>query len=108
MLAFPLLWSMPEDVQRNDLLHYESVTHPNGPAMTWGVFSTGWLDLGQFDEADRLFDKAYKSYVREPFKVSQTFTIIRRNAFRTIGIGFIVFVRSTRNQLLEYPENHLT
>jgi len=69
MLGFPLMWTMPDDVRENDLLWYETVTHPNGPAMTWGVFSTGWLDLGQFTKADELFTKAYNSYAREPFKV---------------------------------------
>lgn len=70
MLGFPLMWTMPDDVRENDLLWYETVTHPNGPAMTWGVFSTGWLDLQQFTKADELFTKAYNSYAREPFKVS--------------------------------------
>jgi trehalose/maltose hydrolase-like predicted phosphorylase len=69
MLGYPLLWSMPDDVRRNDLTFYEAVTNPDGPAMTWGVFSTGWLDLGDYARADALFDKAYRSYVREPFKI---------------------------------------
>ena len=35
--------------------------------------------------------------------------VFRRNlAFRAIGIGFAMFVRSTRQQLLEYLENRLT
>lgn len=75
MLGFPLLWSMPDDVRNNDLVNYEAVTHPNGPAMTWGVFSTGWLDLGDYQNADRLFDKAYKDYAREPFKVANNINI---------------------------------
>jgi len=69
MLGFPLMWAMPDDVRQNDLEWYETVTYPEGPAMTWGVFSTGWLDLGQFTKADELFTKAYSSYAREPFKV---------------------------------------
>ena len=32
----------------------------------------------------------------------------RCKPFRTIGIGFVMFIRSTRNQLLEYLENRLT
>ena len=75
LLGFPLLWSMPEDVRRNDLEHYAKVTHPNGPAMTWGMFALGWLDLGEKAKADELFDaKAYKLYVREPFKASARYT----------------------------------
>jgi hypothetical protein len=70
MLGFPLLWSMPDDVRQNDLIHYETVTNPNGPAMTWGIFSTGWLDLGNFSTADQLFNKSYASYAHEPFKVT--------------------------------------
>jgi len=69
MLGFPFHWTMPDDVRRNDLTYYESVTHPNGPAMTWGIYSIGWLDLANFDEADAMFSRAYLLYSREPFKV---------------------------------------
>ena len=36
--------------------------------------------------------------------------LFRRNAvaFRAIVMGYFMFVRSTRNQLLEYLENRLT
>jgi len=69
MLGFPYHWSMPDDVRRNDLTWYETVTHPQGPAMTWGIHSIGWLDLGNFIKADELFNHAYVQYAREPFKV---------------------------------------
>ena len=39
LLAFPLMWDMPADVRRNDLEIYEDITNPDGPAMTWGIFS---------------------------------------------------------------------
>jgi protein-glucosylgalactosylhydroxylysine glucosidase len=48
---------------------YEASTRSDGPAMTWGVFCTGWLDVGDFKTALSYFPKSYAN-VREPFKVS--------------------------------------
>jgi len=69
MLGFPFLWSMPDDVRRNDLEWYETVTHPDGPAMTWSIHAIGWLDLGDFARADAMFLRSYEAYTREPFNV---------------------------------------
>ena len=69
LLGFPLLWPMPEDVRRNDLLHYEPRTNPEGPAMTWSMFSVSWMDLGEEEKAAQLFRRSYEPYVRQPFKV---------------------------------------
>ena len=71
LMGYPLLWQMPDDVRRNDLLEYEGVTSPGGPAMTWGVFATGWLDVGDDQKAAVLFNRSYQLYYREPFKVIQ-------------------------------------
>lgn len=64
------MWRMPEDVRRNDLETYERLTDPGGPAMTWGMYSVGWLELGREAEAQALFERSYRPYVREPFKAS--------------------------------------
>jgi hypothetical protein len=43
LLGFPLLWSMPDDVRRNDLELYDNITHPEGPAMTWSMYAVGYV-----------------------------------------------------------------
>lgn len=37
--------------------------------MTWGMHSIGFLDVGEFEEADRLLERSYKGYQRVPFYV---------------------------------------
>lgn len=44
LLGYPLNVSMPHDVKTNDLAVYESTTDPNGPAMTWAMYSMEALD----------------------------------------------------------------
>ncbi len=39
LLGYPLMRDMPDDVRRNDLELYESITTPDGPAMTWSMFA---------------------------------------------------------------------
>lgn len=45
LLGYPLLLSMPTWLRKNDLDIYEPVTDPDGPAMTWGMFAIGHLEL---------------------------------------------------------------
>ncbi|XP_052787604.1 protein-glucosylgalactosylhydroxylysine glucosidase-like [Mya arenaria] len=54
LLGFPLQLAMTSDVRRNDLEIYENTTGA-GPAMTWGMFAIGWLELNQTDRAEGLF-----------------------------------------------------
>ncbi|XP_072035583.1 protein-glucosylgalactosylhydroxylysine glucosidase-like [Amphiura filiformis] len=73
LLGFPLMVDMPEQVRKNDLMFYESyngkdVTDPNGPAMTWGMFAVGWMDLGNMTKANELFEKSFLN-IQQPFKV---------------------------------------
>ncbi|XP_076464028.1 protein-glucosylgalactosylhydroxylysine glucosidase-like [Babylonia areolata] len=67
MLGFPFKWPMPEEVRRNDLTYYASVT-PGGPAMTWSIFAISWLRLGEKDKADAAFHNSTRN-IQEPFKV---------------------------------------
>ena len=64
------MWPMSNEVRRNDLLAYERLTRIDGPAMTWSMHSIGFLELGDFNKADQLFQRSYQSYVRAPFNVS--------------------------------------
>ena len=36
LIGFPLMWKMNDSIRKNDLLFYENLTRPTGPAMTWG------------------------------------------------------------------------
>ncbi|CAG2204494.1 ATHL1 [Mytilus edulis] len=65
LLGYPLMMNLSKEVRRNDLLQYERVT-PGGPAMTWGMFAIGWLELNQLDKANALFARQFDN-VREPF-----------------------------------------
>jgi hypothetical protein len=64
------MWPMSSVVRQNDLLAYEPLTRVDGPAMTWSMYSIGFIELGDFDKGDQLFGRSYQSYVRSPFNVS--------------------------------------
>jgi trehalose/maltose hydrolase-like predicted phosphorylase len=71
LLGYPLLWKgMTLESRRADLLFYENVTDEQGPAMTWGMHSIGFLELdGQdTDKSYRLFNKSYAN-VKDPYFV---------------------------------------
>jgi trehalose/maltose hydrolase-like predicted phosphorylase len=70
LLGFPLMWPMSDEVKKNNLLAYEPLTRSDGPAMTWSMYSIGFLQLNHFDKADQLFQRSYQSYVRSPFNVN--------------------------------------
>uniref|UniRef100_A0A3Q2YF36 Protein-glucosylgalactosylhydroxylysine glucosidase n=1 Tax=Hippocampus comes TaxID=109280 RepID=A0A3Q2YF36_HIPCM len=55
-------------IRRNDLEVYEIVTDPHGPAMTWGMFAIGWLELGDAQKAQRLLEKCFRN-IQGPFQV---------------------------------------
>ena len=68
LLGYPLQVSMPADVRENDLAYYIERTDPNGPAMTYGMHTLGWLELGNEEKAAELFARTYAN-MRAPFKV---------------------------------------
>ncbi|XP_053175127.1 protein-glucosylgalactosylhydroxylysine glucosidase [Scomber japonicus] len=68
MLGYPLGLPMTPEIRRNDLEAYEPVTDPHGPAMTWGMFAIGWLELGEAEKAQRLLEKCFKN-IQGPFQV---------------------------------------
>ncbi|XP_016392039.1 acid trehalase-like protein 1 [Sinocyclocheilus rhinocerous] len=68
LLGYPLAMSMTPEVRRNDLEAYEAVTDPLGPAMTWGMFALGWLELGDAERAQKLLQKCFKN-IQKPFQV---------------------------------------
>ncbi|OWF37122.1 protein-glucosylgalactosylhydroxylysine glucosidase-like [Mizuhopecten yessoensis] len=67
LLGFPLMVDLSEEIRKNDLEIYEKVT-PGGPAMTWGMFAIGWLELNEIAKAERLFKKQFINVV-PPFNI---------------------------------------
>ncbi|XP_073688280.1 protein-glucosylgalactosylhydroxylysine glucosidase-like [Garra rufa] len=68
LLGYPLDMPMTPEVRRNDLEVYESATDLHGPAMTWGMFAMGWLELGDAERAQSLLQKCYPN-IQKPFQV---------------------------------------
>jgi len=67
MLGYPLMLPMSPAVRKNDLEYYQTVTDPNGPAMTWGMFSLGYVELQQWNEAAKYFNQSYQYNINPPF-----------------------------------------
>ncbi|KAK2866874.1 hypothetical protein Q8A67_024991 [Cirrhinus molitorella] len=68
LLGYPLAMPMTPEIRRNDLEMYEAITDPLGPAMTWGMFALGWLELGEAERAQILLKKCYQN-IQKPFQV---------------------------------------
>jgi len=72
LLGYPLPYKMPTDVRRNDLEFYEKHTDIYGsPGLTWGIFVTGWLEMGEVERADKLLNQSYQASQNLPFLVWQ-------------------------------------
>ncbi|PIO29416.1 hypothetical protein AB205_0026490, partial [Aquarana catesbeiana] len=69
LLGYPLMFQMTPKQRRNDLLIYELVTDPDGPAMTWSMFSIGFMEIKQIDAAETQLKKCFAN-ITEPFKVT--------------------------------------
>lgn len=51
LLGFPLQWPLSPSVKAANLNYYATVTDSGGPAMTWAMFSVGYIELGAGFEA---------------------------------------------------------
>jgi trehalose/maltose hydrolase-like predicted phosphorylase len=60
MLNYP--WGMPmaPSTVASDLAYYAPRTDPNGPAMTWSMFSIGYLSIGQPELAMSYFVRGFE------------------------------------------------
>ena len=67
LIGYPLGVPMDDDVRKNDILQYEKCTD-KGPGMTYSMYSIGMLELGELDQAERLFKIQFRN-LREPFRV---------------------------------------
>ncbi|GAM19795.1 hypothetical protein SAMD00019534_029700 [Acytostelium subglobosum LB1] len=68
LLGYPLMTNMSATVRQNDLAYYEPRTDPNGPAMTYSMFVTGWLELGNQSRAEQSWASSYANS-QQPFGV---------------------------------------
>eukprot|EP01132_Coremiostelium_polycephalum_P008602 gene8602-10589_t len=68
LLGFPLMYNMTKQTRLNDLLYYEPITDPNGPAMTHSMFVVGWLEVGRNDKAALEWPLSYANS-KAPFGV---------------------------------------
>jgi trehalose/maltose hydrolase-like predicted phosphorylase len=106
LIGFPQQYDMPASTRRNDLLIYENVTRSDGPAMTWAMHTIGFLDLEDEEKAGEMFQRSYKPYVREPFKIwteAQPPTLGAINFITGMG-GFLQSVISGYGGYRLYPE----
>ena len=67
LAGYPLMYPMNASTRLHDLEMYEAVTDPGGPAMTWGMFAVGYLELGDTARAEELFKRSYQPYYHPPF-----------------------------------------
>ena len=73
LLGYPLGLDLDQPDQAlafaNDLTIYDPLTDPSGPAMTWSVFSIGWMNVKNYTQAAALFQRGYQNNVNSPFNV---------------------------------------
>ncbi|GFR84256.1 acid trehalase-like protein 1 [Elysia marginata] len=69
LLGFPLMVDMKPSTRQRDLHVYDRTT-PQGPApaMTWGMFLIGWLELGDEAKAETLLTRSIQN-AQDPFLV---------------------------------------
>ena len=70
LLQYPLCYTQSEGQAERDLNYYAPRIDPHGtPAMTWCVFTIGYLRIGQGQLAHATFNKSYQANIRRPFAV---------------------------------------
>lgn len=69
LLAYPLgIVTDPARI-RADLAYYDSRLDPDGPAMTWGMFTVQYARLGDAGKAETYFRRSYRPNQQPPFRV---------------------------------------
>lgn len=69
LLGYPLNYAFEtSSTRKNDLDYYANRTDSSGPAMTWAMFSVGYLQLGDSDLAASYFVRGYAN-AQKPFSV---------------------------------------
>ncbi|XP_022098202.1 protein-glucosylgalactosylhydroxylysine glucosidase-like [Acanthaster planci] len=68
LLGFPLNIKMDIDPRIVDLRTYAPVTDPDGPAMSWSMFSIGYGEIRESDKQDEMFQRNFKN-IQQPFRI---------------------------------------
>lgn len=68
LLGYPLMFPMSQEHRKKDLQIYEPVTDPDGPAMTWGMFAIGYMELKETKLAQQQLKKCFAN-ITDPFKI---------------------------------------
>lgn len=68
LLGFPLMMNMTAASRRADIEYYAPRTDINGPAMTWGMHTVGFLELGDSAQAAANFNRSFAN-AQMPFYV---------------------------------------
>eukprot|EP00854_Cymbomonas_tetramitiformis_P007744 gene7744-9210_t len=86
LLGFPLDWrTLSAKVRRNDLLKYEPVYDPKGPAMTASMHTVGWLELNETARADQWFQSS-QGNMQPPFAVwTESKEVLQHKSLRDEG-----------------------
>ncbi|KAL0484176.1 acid trehalase-like protein [Acrasis kona] len=113
LLGYPLGYAYPDaSTRRKDLEYYESVTDEGGPAMTWGMYAIGWLEVqGKSDtqKSHDLFLRSFKNAQKPYYVWTETPTGGAINFITAAGAMLQTFLngygglRITRDQLVFNP-----
>ncbi|GAM22451.1 hypothetical protein SAMD00019534_056260 [Acytostelium subglobosum LB1] len=68
LLGFPLMYNMSLQTRASDLAYYQERTTQYGPAMTYSMFTIGWLEVGDMAAATKSWSSSY-SNSQAPFGV---------------------------------------
>ncbi|XP_069821516.1 protein-glucosylgalactosylhydroxylysine glucosidase isoform X1 [Dendropsophus ebraccatus] len=68
LLGYPLMFPMSQEHRKNDLQIYETITDPDGPAMTWSMFAIGYMELRETKMAQEQLKKCFAN-ITDPFKI---------------------------------------
>ena len=67
MVPYPVMFDMPVDVQRNDLVYEAAHIGSEGPAMTHSMLAIDWLAMGNASGGDLEFRRSFESNVFGPY-----------------------------------------
>jgi trehalose/maltose hydrolase-like predicted phosphorylase len=86
LLAYPLSLITDPATIKDDLEYYESKISPEGPAMTFSVFSVLYARLGNAEKAFEMFQRSYQPNKRAPFGVLAE-SAVSDNPYFATGAG---------------------
>ena len=90
LLNYPLGMNLTKPQIKADLDYYAPLSDPNGPAMTWSMFTIGYLDVMDFDNASWYLNKSFSQNIHAPFNIWTEFSNSQgTKGFITAAGGFL-------------------